>query len=78
MSAPQMDENADTRLDEALSRPQRRLLRRIFNARTTPIVVEGSALLTYRDASRYLLSLPVDARDIAYAAIKGQALAEAR
>lgn len=78
MSAPQMDENADTRLDEALSRPQHRLLRRIFNARTTPIVVEGSALLTYRDASRYLLSLPVDARDIAYAAIKGQALAEAR
>lgn len=73
-----MDENADTRLDEALSRPQRRLLRRIFNARTTPIVVEGSALLTYRDASRYLLSLPVDARDVAYAAIKGQALAEAR
>lgn len=54
----------------ALSRPQRRLLRRIFNGRTAPLTVDGLAFLTYRDASRYLLALSAEAREIAYLAMK--------
>ncbi len=59
--------------DQSLSRPQRRLLRRIYNGRTVPIVVDGQPVLTYKDASRYLLSLPEEARDAAYAEMKVQA-----
>lgn len=59
--------------DTALSRPQRRLLRRIYNGRTEPIVVEGQAFLTYKEASRHLLSLTEDAREAAYQEMKRQA-----
>jgi hypothetical protein len=62
---------------QVLSRPQRRLLRRIFNGRTVPIVADSVSFLTYKDANRYLLSLDGDARDAAYAEMKGQALREA-
>lgn len=59
--------------DAALTRPQRRLLRRIYNGRTVPIVVDGQSFLTYRDAARHLLSLPEEAREAAYQAMKRQA-----
>ncbi|MBT0669945.1 hypothetical protein HT136_16385 [Novosphingobium profundi] len=57
---------------EALTRPQRRLLRRLFNGRTEPIVVDGRALLTFQEAKRYLLSLEPDAREAAYQTIRSQ------
>lgn len=58
--------------ETALSRPQRRLLRRIYNGRTEPVVVDGKPFVTFRDASRYLLSLPDDAREAAYLEMKRQ------
>lgn len=61
--------------EQALARPQRRLLRRLFNGRTVPLVVGDLSFRAYRDASSYLLSLPPDARDSAYAAIKATAKA---
>lgn len=64
----------DTTEDElALSRPQRRLLRRIYNGRTVPIVVDGTPFLTFKDASRYLRSLSPEAREVAYGAMGEQA-----
>ncbi|MDF2638860.1 MAG: hypothetical protein K0R64_1844 [Novosphingobium lindaniclasticum] len=70
------DENAGDAV--ALSRPQRRLLKRIYNGRTAPIIADDLPFLTFKDASRYLLSLPEDARDSAYAEMKGFAAAEDR
>lgn len=57
----------------SLTRAQNRLLRRIYNGRSVPIVADGIAFLTFRDASRYLRSLPAEARDAAYAEMKAQA-----
>lgn len=57
----------------ALDRTQRRLLRRIFNGRTVPIVADGQSFLTYKEASRHLASLPSEHRDAAYAEIKDKA-----
>jgi hypothetical protein len=59
--------------DQTLPRTQRRLLRRIYNGRTVPIIADGQAFLTYKDASRYLRSIAPDARDAAYAQMKAQA-----
>lgn len=64
-----MDEDEDT----ALTRPQRRLLRRLYNGRTEPIVADGKPFLTYKEASRYLLSLEAEAREAAYLEMKRQA-----
>jgi hypothetical protein len=57
----------------SLTRTQKRLLRRIYNGRSVPIVADGRFFLTYSDASRYLQSLPPQARDAAYAEMKEQA-----
>lgn len=57
----------------ALGRTERRLLRRIYNGRTVPIMADGRPFLTYREAARYLLTLTPEARDAAYAAMKEQA-----
>lgn len=59
--------------DTALTRAQRRLLRRLYNGRTEPIVADGKPFLTYKEASRYLLSLDVEAREAAYLEMKRQA-----
>lgn len=59
--------------DSALTRPQRRLLRRIYNGRTVPIMAGGQPFLTYKDASRYLESLQDEAREAAYLEMKAQA-----
>lgn len=56
-----------------LSRPQRRLLKRIYNSRTEPIVADGLPFLTYKEASGYLLMLEGEARDAAYAEMKAGA-----
>jgi len=56
-----------------LTRAQNRLLRRIYNGRSVPIVAAGRPFLTYKDASRYLQSLAPHARDAAYAEMKEQA-----
>lgn len=61
------------RADASLTRPQRRLLRRIYNGRTVPIVVDGKPFLTFREASRYLLTLSPEAREAAYLEMRGQA-----
>lgn len=53
-----------------LGRTQKRLLRRIYNGRTTPVMVDEQPFLTYKDALRYLETLPQDAMDAAYAAMK--------
>ena len=55
-----------------LDRPQRRLLRRIFNGRTVPIVADGRPFLTYKEASRYLRSLAPEARDAVYREMKSE------
>ena len=55
----------------SLTRPQRRLLRRIFNGRIVPIVADGRSFLTYQEASRHLQSLALEARDAAYAELTG-------
>jgi hypothetical protein len=65
-----MTEKSD---DQSLSRPQRRLLRRIFNGRTAPVTVEGRLFLTYKDASRYLESLAGETREAAYREIRENA-----
>lgn len=57
----------------SLGRTQRRLLRRIYNGRSVPIIADGRPFLTYSEASRYLLSLTPEARDTAFAAMKEQA-----
>ena len=62
--------------DHLLSRPQRRFLRRIYNGRTVPIVADGRAFLTFKDAREYLQSLAPEARDTAYAEMRAQATAE--
>lgn len=59
--------------DASLSRAQRRLLRRIYNGRAVPIMADGRPFLTYKEASRYLQSLPSEARDAAYAQMREQA-----
>lgn len=59
--------------DHLLSRPQRRSLRRIYNGRSVPILVDGRGFLTYQDARQYLQSLPREARDAAYLDMVGQA-----
>lgn len=58
----------------ALGRTERRLLRRIYNGRTVPIVVDGRPFLTYKQAAHYLLALAPPERDRAYAEMKAQAL----
>jgi len=57
----------------ALARAQNRLLRRIYNGRTIPIIADGRPFLTYKDASRFLLSLPPEDRDRVYDEMKAQA-----
>jgi hypothetical protein len=64
---------AMTEEDQALSRSQRRSLRRIYNGRSVPIIADGRPFLTYKDASQYLQSLAPQARDAAYAEMKGKA-----
>lgn len=59
--------------DSALTRGQNRLLRRIYNGRTVPIVADGRPFLTYKAASLYLRSLTPEAREAAYAEMKEQA-----
>jgi len=59
-----------------LGRSQRRLLRRIYNGRTVPIMVDGQPFLTYKEASRYLLSLTPDAREEAYAEMRSSVASE--
>jgi hypothetical protein len=59
--------------DSTLGRAQRRLLRRIFNGRTVPVIADDRPFLTYKDASRYLLSLTTEAREEAYAQMKSSA-----
>lgn len=59
--------------DQSLSRPQRRLLRRIFNGRTTPVLAAGMSFLTYKDAARHLQSLNAEARDAACREIRENA-----
>ena len=56
-----------------MGRSQRRLLRRIYNHRTAPIIVDGQPFLTYKEASSYLLSLTPEAREKAYAEMKSSA-----
>lgn len=56
--------------EPSLGRSQRRLLCRIYNGRTVPIAVDGRRFLTYKDASRYLLSLTGEAREQAYAQMR--------
>ncbi len=60
----------------ALARPQRRLLRRIYNGRTVPIIADDRPFLTYQQAAKYLLSLDGDQREAAYAQMKDFAKAQ--
>ena len=56
-----------------LSRPQKRLLKRLYNGRTVPVIADERPFLRYKDAALYLLSLDLDAREAAYAQMKAQA-----
>ncbi|CCA90136.1 MULTISPECIES: hypothetical protein [unclassified Novosphingobium] len=72
-NSPGQDTAITEECDQSLGRPQRRLLRRIYNGRTVPIIVDGQSFLTYKQASRYLLSLLPDAREKAYVEMKDSA-----
>jgi hypothetical protein len=61
-----------------LSRPQKRLLKRLYNGRTVPVMADERPFLRYKDAARYLLSLDLDARAAAYAQMKAQAKDDVR
>ncbi|MEW9856344.1 hypothetical protein [Novosphingobium sp. M1R2S20] len=52
------------------------MLRRIYNGRTVPIIVDGQPFLTYKEARRYLLSLTPEAREKVYAAMRDIAASE--
>lgn len=67
MTEPTPDDKPD-----ALSRPQRRLLARLFHGSSEPVVVEEREFHTFQEAKRYLLSLEPDAREAAYQAMKKQ------
>lgn len=62
--------------EEWPSRPQRRLLRRIYNGRTVPIMADGKPFLTFKDANRYLQSLPPETREAVYLEMKAAASQE--
>ena len=64
--------NEDT---AGLTRAQRRLLRRMYNGRSVPLMADGKPFLTYKQASLYLQLLAPEARDAAYNAMKQQASA---
>lgn len=61
--------------DPLLTRAQNRFLRRIYNGRSIPIVVDGRGFLSYKAASQYLRALAPEAREAAYAEMKDQAKA---
>jgi hypothetical protein len=74
--SPGSDTAITEECDQSLDRSQRRLLRRIYNGRTVPIIVDGQPFLTYKEANRYLLSLTLDAREKAYAEMRNSAASE--
>ncbi|MFC4256305.1 hypothetical protein ACFOWT_12860 [Croceibacterium xixiisoli] len=49
------------------------MLRRIFNGRTVPILLDDQPLLTYKQALRHLETLPAEARNAACLMMKHQA-----
>ncbi len=53
-----------------LNRTQKRLLRRVYNGRTVPIIVDGQPFLTYKAALGYLQTLSLAEQDAAYEAMK--------
>ncbi|MET0136901.1 MAG: hypothetical protein ABW192_00805 [Sphingobium sp.] len=53
-----------------LTRTQKRLLRRIYNGRTTAIVVDDRPFLSYKEALRHLQSLAPEEREASYARMK--------
>lgn len=73
-----MSEAAPAVEADDLSRPQKRLLKRLYNGRVIPVVVDDRAFLTYREATRYLMALPSDIREAAYAAMKAQEKSDRR
>lgn len=62
-----------TEEDQPLGRAQRRLLRRLYNGRNVPIVVDGRPFLTYKEAAQYLRALAPHDRDKAYAEMREHA-----
>lgn len=62
--------------EEFPNRPQRRLLRRIFNGRTVPLLADGQEFLTYKQAVRYLAGQADFVRNALYEDLKQQALRE--
>jgi hypothetical protein len=67
------DTDTDTESASPVGRTQRRLLRRIYNGRTVPIVADGKDFLTYKAALKYLEALEADARETVYEAMKASA-----
>lgn len=63
----------DTESTSPIDRTQRRLLRRIYNGRTVPIIADGQAFLTYKEALKHLEALEANARDAAYEEMKASA-----
>lgn len=60
-------------VDEWPSRPQRRLLRRIYNGRTVPIIIGDTEFLTYKAALAHLLTLDLAEREACYEQMKAAA-----
>jgi hypothetical protein len=61
-----------------LDRPQRRLLRRLYNGREKPIIADGHSFLTYKEATKYLEGLAIEMRDAVIADMKAYAKGENR
>jgi hypothetical protein len=55
------------------SRPQRRLLRRLYNGRTVPIRIGALEFLTYKAALAHLLTLDLAEREACYEQMKAAA-----
>lgn len=67
-------DNSPDAVEQWPSRPQRRLLRRIYNGRTVPLEANGHEFLTYKAALAYLLTLDLPEREACYEAMKAEAL----
>lgn len=73
---PQAVDTSHSEQDTFPNRPQRRLLRRIFNGRTVPLLADGREFLTYKQAVRYLAGQADFVRNALYEELKQQALRE--
>lgn len=65
-----MTDMEEQEADTLLNRTQKRLLRRLYNGRTVPVIADDKPFLTYKEAVRHLNALPPEQRETVYAEMK--------